>query len=50
VAEYGVLSGEQDMMAEIYKRGPIACGINANPLDDYEGGMRLSPRGQTCCF
>lgn len=40
VAEYGIISGERNMMAEIYHRGPIACGINAAPLDDYEGGMR----------
>lgn len=27
------------MKAEIYARGPIACGINANPITDYHGGI-----------
>merc|ERR1740127_61080 len=27
------------MMKEIYARGPIACGIDANPLRDYESGI-----------
>lgn len=40
VQDYGALSGEQDMMSEIYLRGPIACSIMANiPLDNYEGGI-----------
>lgn len=39
VAEYGTIAGERAMMAEIYKRGPIACGVDATPLDDYDGGM-----------
>lgn len=35
VAEYGTVSGEDDMMAEIFARGPIACEIDADPLHDY---------------
>jgi len=31
------------MMKEIYKRGPIACGINAMPLLNYEGGIVHNP-------
>jgi len=27
------------MMAEIYARGPIACGVNANPILKYQGGI-----------
>ena len=30
VSEYGSLSGEDQMMAEIYSRGPIACSIYAH--------------------
>eukprot|EP00121_Abeoforma_whisleri_P003770 Awhi_evm1s3393 len=39
IAEYGHVRGEKEMMAEIYKRGPIACGVDAGPLDKYEGGI-----------
>merc|ERR1719183_3507377 len=27
------------MMKEIYNRGPIACGINAMPIEEYTGGI-----------
>jgi cathepsin X len=37
VAEHGSVVGEEDMMAEIYARGPISCGVDANPLHDYQG-------------
>lgn len=39
IAEYGSVSGEAKMMAEISARGPIACGINAEPLLKYTGGI-----------
>jgi len=26
-------------MAEIYARGPIACGVDATPLHTYDGGI-----------
>lgn len=31
------------MMKEIYARGPIACGVNAMPLDEYPGGILDQP-------
>ncbi|GAB5361687.1 hypothetical protein AAMO2058_000734000 [Amorphochlora amoebiformis] len=39
IAEYGNVHGEEAMMAEIYKRGPIACGIDAEPILKYNGGI-----------
>jgi len=39
VEEYGTISGRKAMMKEIYNRGPIACGIDANPLLNFESGI-----------
>jgi cathepsin X len=39
VTEYGTVTGEQEMMNEIYARGPIACGVNAAPLVNFTGGQ-----------
>jgi len=39
IAEYGEIAGEHKMMAEIFQRGPIACGIDAEPILDYSGGI-----------
>merc|ERR1712187_678478 len=39
IAEHGSISGTQAMMKEIYNRGPIACGISADPLLNYEEGI-----------
>jgi len=40
VSEWGGVSGETDMKAEIYARGPIACSIDAtNKLEKYTGGI-----------
>jgi len=43
VAEYGTVSGEHAMMAEIYARGPIACLIDGKPIDFYTGGIFEDP-------
>lgn len=36
IAEYGSVTGAEKMMAEIYQRGPIAAGVNAEPILDYK--------------
>ena len=44
IAEYGAVRGVQDMMTEIYKNGPIACGINAAEIDEYQSGVANLPK------
>merc|ERR1712050_142715 len=39
ISDYGSISGVAAMMKEIYQRGPISCGIDANPLLNYESGI-----------
>ena len=34
------------MMEEIYLHGPIACGVDASPLIDYQGGVLDIPDGE----
>lgn len=60
VSEFGRVRGVEQMKAEIYARGPIACQLDAGPLVDW--GMNASnknaifsgcsaqnpPAGQTC--
>jgi cathepsin X len=39
IAKYGRVSGYRQMQQEIYENGPIACGINANAILNYKGGL-----------
>jgi len=39
ISQYGDVSGRDDMMQEIYQRGPIACGIDAAPILKYTTGI-----------
>jgi len=46
ISDYGSVRGSDAMQAEIFNRGPIACGIAADPLLNYEGGIVVnSDRG-----
>lgn len=44
ISEYGVVRGGNNMKIEIYNRGPIACGINANTVLEYGGSYLLVPQ------
>jgi cathepsin X len=39
IASYGSVKGSDNMQAEIYNNGPIACGINAEEIVEYTGGV-----------
>eukprot|EP00403_Amphidinium_massartii_P043962 CAMPEP_0178437934 /NCGR_PEP_ID=MMETSP0689_2-20121128/35282_1 /TAXON_ID=160604 /ORGANISM="Amphidinium massartii, Strain CS-259" /LENGTH=659 /DNA_ID=CAMNT_0020060219 /DNA_START=30 /DNA_END=2009 /DNA_ORIENTATION=- len=39
VKDYGSISGRSAMMKEIYARGPISCGVDANRLEHYTTGI-----------
>jgi hypothetical protein len=46
VGEYGEVTGEKDMMHEIYTNGPIACGVAVpQSLEDYTGGIYCDDTG-----
>ena len=48
VEEYGSVSGEENMMKEIYARGPITCGIAVpDDLLEYQGGIYKDKTGTT---
>lgn len=46
VKEIGIVSGADSMREEIFKNGPIACGVDASSLLDYTGGI-VSGKGET---
>jgi len=47
ISEFGSIAGKDAMMKEIMARGPIACGVNANPLRDYVGGIATTKSSES---
>lgn len=41
VSEYGRVIGDDNIQKEIYSRGPVACYINYECLEDYDGGVSM---------
>jgi cathepsin X len=39
ISEWGLVHGQEEMMAEVFARGPIACSIAAEPIKDYTKGV-----------
>lgn len=39
ISEYGGVRGDENIMAEIMARGPVAAYIDANCIEDYTGGI-----------
>jgi len=39
ISDYGSISGQAAMQKEIHTRGPISCGVDAQPLLKYTGGI-----------
>lgn len=43
ISDYGSIDGVDSMKREIYHRGPIACGVDAQPLLNYASGVAVNP-------
>ena len=41
VTEYGSVTGDENIMAEIYARGPVSAYINAECIETYSGGVNM---------
>lgn len=46
VTAHGPVKGEEDMMKEIMANGPIACGIDSDPIDNYTGYDIVTDKGK----
>ncbi len=42
----GTVKGEEDMMKEIMTYGPIACGVDADPIENYKGYDIIKDQGK----
>lgn len=41
VSEYGTAKGDDEIMAEIYARGPVSAYIDATCIEEYTGGINM---------
>lgn len=41
LSEFGSVSGEENIMSEIYFRGPVSVNLNANCIEEYTGGINM---------
>jgi cathepsin X len=41
LSEYGSVTGDENIMSEIYARGPVAAYINADCIETYTGGINM---------
>jgi len=46
ISSFGSVRGAENMKSEILENGPIACGINADEIDDYHGGILDVPKAK----
>lgn len=45
VEEYGEVKGEENMMTEIFTRGPIACVVDADPIEGLKSWDIVTDKG-----
>lgn len=46
IEEYGYVNGTDNMMQEIYQRGPISCGVAVpEAMEEYTGGVFCDDTG-----
>ena len=47
VEQFGPVSTDDAIIKEILARGPVSCGINADPLENWDGTGVITDDGQT---
>jgi cathepsin X len=41
VSEFGAVKGDDEIMSEIFTRGPVSAYINAECIEDYTSGINM---------
>lgn len=47
IKDFGYVRGINNIMTEIYHNGPIACGVDAEPIANYDGGIFDKPESSS---